>query len=311
MKKILILLLTVTILIWGALEYWPVTVHIHGATASEDFSIRMPLKDKKHLDYYFRDVCFLNAWAYTLAGSKPMSIHQYKNPWAAVQYFIYHPELKDMLLNCFWPPSFREICFFFYPQQLRIKLGWETLNKYLSYFPNSRFALYTYPSNDHETVCLTIIDKKKFIKTIARYPDDFQRILREQGTEAEELLDDKNLYQFVKRLDHDGLIGTVLGFGRDNAWLFRKYREMEGEEWPLRSPWEELEDVHLEWLNKRDRSFSPWDISDLFYPPFACDLNSEETKQLKQTYKREREQIVKYYEGKDVVEATLSLLNQK
>lgn len=297
-------------LAWAAFQYWPVTVHINGDTPEESFSIQMPLKDKRRLEYFFRDVCFLNAWAYTLIGSKPMSIHQYRKPWAAVQYFIYHPELKDILLHCFWPPKFREICFFLSPQQLRIKLGWEALNKYIPYFSNSRFALYTYPSKDYEMVCLAIIDKKKFIKIIERYPEDFQTILQEQAVEPGELLDDTNLYPFVERLNHDGLIGTVLGFGRENAWLFKKYRELNIEEWPLASPWVEFDDAHLEALNERDRSFSPWDISDLFYPPFACDPDSEETKQLQRTYREEMEKIVKYYEGKDVVEATLSLFTQ-
>ncbi|MGB7979131.1 MAG: hypothetical protein WCF19_08285 [Chlamydiales bacterium] len=296
------------ILAWEGLQYWPIIVHIKGKTPEENFSIRMPLKDKRRLEYFFRDVCFLNAWAYTLIGSKPMSIHQYRKPWAAVQYFLFHPELKDMLLHCFWPPKFREICFFCYPEHLRIKLGWEALNKYAPYISNSRFALYTYPSKYCE--CLAIIDKKKFIKIIERYPEDFQEILQQQVAELGQLFDDKNLYPFVKRLDHDGLIGTVLGFGRENAWLFKKSRELNNGEWPLTSPWEEFDDAHLEALDARDRSFLPWDISDLYYPVFACDPNSEETRQLKQAYRREREEIIKYYEEKDVVEATLSLLNR-
>lgn len=299
------------VLAWGAFQYWPLDVHITGETPEESFSIQMPLRDKRRIEYFFREVCFLNAWGYTLIGSKPMSVHQYRKPWATVKYFIYHPELKDMLLHYFWPPKFREICFFLAPQQLRTKLGWEALNKYMGYFPNSRFALYTYPSKDCEIVCFAIIDKKKFVETIERYSEDFQMILQEQALEPKELLEDKNLYPFVKRLDHDGLIGTALGFGRENAWLYKKYRKLNSEEWPLTSTWMEFDDAHLEALNERDRSFSPWDISDLFYPPFACDPNSDETKQLKQTYMREREEIVKYYEGKDVVEATLSLLNQK
>ncbi len=185
------------------------------------------------------------------------------------------------------------------------------MNKYAPNFSNSRFALYTYPSENCENVCLAIIDKEKFLQTVERYSEDFLSILQEQSIESKDLLNNAKLCQFIIHLDHDGLIGTVLGYGRENAWLFKKCRDLNEETWPLASPWEEFEDAYLETLNKRDRSFSPWDTSDLFYPPFACDPTSEETQQLKETYQREREEIIKYYEGKDVVEATLSLLNQK
>ena len=77
------------------------------------------------------------------------------------------------------------------------------------------------------------------------------------------------------------------------------------------SAWPDEESVNLEKLSQKDLSFQPWDLYDLFYPRFACDPESDETKQLKRTYKEEREKIVKYYEGKDVVEATLSCLVQQ
>jgi hypothetical protein len=40
---------------------------------------------------------------------------------------------------------------------------------------------------------------------------------------------------------------------------------------------------------------------------FTCDPESEETKQLKSTYRKEREKIIQYFDGKDLVEAALSL----
>lgn len=310
MKKFVLWPLIALILIWSALQYRPVTLHIRGTRAEDDLFIRMPLKDKKRLDYFFRDVCFLNAWAYTLMGSKPMSIHQYRKPWAAVRYFIQHPELKHFILNCFWPPNFREICLFFNPQQLKIKLGWETLNKYISYFPNSRFVLYSTHSQNKEIVGLILTDKTKLLKTINTYIEDFQTVLENERINPKELVDEEKLFRFLMSIKTDDLIGTLLGFGRENSRLFEKARKLDPQEWPLVSAWAEYEDDYLDMLNQKDRSFKPWDISELFYPPFACDPNSEETKKLKQTYLEEREKIVNYYKGKDVVEATLSLFNQ-
>lgn len=197
------------------------------------------------------------------------------------------------------------------PEQLKIKLGWDTLNKYVRYFPNSRFVLYTSNPNDDEIVVLTLIDKIKFIKTVKQHLEDFQAVLLKQAIAPEELSDNGKLRRFLKGLNHEGFSGTLLGFGRNNAWLFYKYRGMDLEEWPMVSPWPDEEIVNLEKLNQKDISFQPWDLSDLFYPRFACDPQSEETKQLKQTYREERGEIVKYYEGKDLVEATLSLFNRR
>ena len=311
MKKLFFWVFAVLILSWEATQYWPVTVRIDDSHSERGFTIRMPRKDKRRLEYFFQNVCFLNTWAYTLMGSKPMSIHQYRTPWAALRYFLFHPEISDILRDCFWPPNFHEICYLLNPEQFKKKRGWETLNKYIHYFPDSRFALYTYPANDNELVCLTIVDKKKFIESVEKNREDFQEILQEQGLEIKDLWHDESLYPLIKNLNHDGLIGTVLGFGRNNAWLFHKYQDVDWASSPMVSPWAEEDKAQLERLNKKDTSFESWDISDLFYPLFACDPQSDETKELKQIYLEDRRKIIQHYTGRDVVEATLSLFNQK
>jgi len=139
MKKKIFWFAFFSVLAWGITQYWPVTINIRGPVPEENFSIRMPLRDKKRLEFFFREVCFLNVWAYTLMGSKPMSIEQYRTPWAAFLKQIKHPDFKDVLLECFWPPDFKKTCSFFRPEQLKMKLGWETLNKYISYF--SKFTI--------------------------------------------------------------------------------------------------------------------------------------------------------------------------
>ena len=240
-----------------------------------------------------------------------MSLHQYRQPRFAAQRLLFHPEIKNILLECFWPPKFYEICYLFNPEQLKINWGWDTLNKYIRYFPNSRFVLYTSPPSEEGIVVLTVVDKIKFLKTVKQHLEDFQELLRAQAIAPEDLLDNTILHLFLKSFKSNGLFGTVLGFGKENAWLFHKYYEMDLPEWPMSSPWPDEEIVNLEKLNQKDTSFQPWDLSDLFYPRFACDPQSEETKRLQQTYREERERIVEYYEGKDIVEATLSLLNQR
>lgn len=309
MKKIFFWAFALLVLIYTAIQHWPVTLHVNGATSEEDFLIQMPLKDKKRLDYFFRNVCFLNAWAYTIIGSKPVSIHHYTKPLAAIKKAIKHLNINYVLFGLLWPPNFREACYLFNPEQMRMKLGCDTLIKYIDHFPKSRFSFFNYFS-DNNTVFFAFVDKVKLITVVKQHVEDFQEVLQSLGIDPEELYDNENLHQFFKGLNSDGLYGIVLGFGRDNAWLFEKYSRVDLQDSPMMSMWPEEDEAWLEKINKKDLSFQAWDSSDLFYPCFACDPESEETRQLRQTYREEREKIIAYYEGKDVVEATLSLLSQ-
>jgi hypothetical protein len=305
--KFLLVLLALSI----AIQHWPVRLHILGCSTGEDFSVPVTFKDKRRLEYFFRDVCFLNAWAYTLLGSKPMSIHQYTKPLKAMRNVAFHPELNEILLTCFWPPNLKEICYLFNPEQLKIKNGWDALNKHMRKIRSNRFALFSFDKGD--VVVLALVDKIKLIQIVDRHGDDFKEILETLNISSKELMIEDNLYLFLKSIHSDGLLGTLLGFGRENAWLFQKYKNMNSSllDRPMKGAWEGQESEYLEKICKKTRSFSPWDVSDLFYPPFACSPNSEETKKIKERYEEDRERIIHYYQGKDVVEATLSLFNQK
>jgi hypothetical protein len=284
-------------------------VQIHGVLPEENFSIRMPRKDKKRLEFFFREVCFVGVWSYTLLGSKPMSFDQYEKPMNIIREKISLPYLKAMLFDCFCSPNLYKICYLLNPKHLKMKLGWNALNKYVSYFPHSRFVLYT--DENGSTVCLTLVDRLKLTKIVEQNLEDFQAVLHSLAMQPDALIDHEKLDGFsMLCCAHDDLIGMLLGFGKQNARLFCKYKDTCLEERPLISAWIDEESMHLEKLSQKDLTFEPWDVSDLFYPRFVCDPQSEETKQLKQTYRAEREKIIQYYAGKDIVEATLSLFNQ-
>lgn len=307
MKKF-ILSATAFILIWEVAQNWPTTVYVSGCPPAESFSIRMTKKDKKRLDYFFRDVCFLNTWAYTLLGSKPISINHYTKPLIAfcrASNFIAADFYRSPFL-----PSFHELCYILNPVQLKIKWGLKTLEKYIHLFPNSRFALLSGESTHKDSVWFALVNKSRLSDIINLHLDEFQGIFRELNMTPDELYANGNLKLFLDSLHDDRLIGIVLGYGRNNSAQYQKFREINAQEWPMVSMWADEDKQHEEKIYEKNLSFQPWDLSDLFYPYCACDPKSEETNQLKQTYRGEREKIVKYYEKKDVVEATLSLFNQ-
>jgi hypothetical protein len=167
-------------------------------------------------------------------------------------------------------------------------------------FPNSRFGLFTY-CPDGDVVFLALVDKIKLIEIVKLHIQDFQEVLQSQSISPDDLSVNRNVDCFLGGLNSDCLFGILLGFGRDNAWIFQKYKENDLKDCPMVSMWRDKEGSWLERINEKDLSFEPWEPSDLFYPPFACDPNTEETRQLKHTYEAEREQIIKYYQGKDIV----------
>ncbi|MCB1107825.1 MAG: hypothetical protein KDK76_07000 [Chlamydiia bacterium] len=108
---------------------------------------------------------------------------------------------------------------------------------------------------------------------------------------------------------HEGLIGTLLGYGRGNAWLF--YERSQGKKVHLSSAWKQsLENYTVigmikNYLSSERRN----DLSaHLLYPSFVADLDSEETQALKKEYQESRQRILDHYQGKDFLETTLSLL---
>jgi hypothetical protein len=106
---------------------------------------------------------------------------------------------------------------------------------------------------------------------------------------------------------HEGLLGILLEYGRNNAWHYYKNEHF------LLKPifYDELNQLFknkkaafhftLGWPKVEMREI-------LMYPTFMADINTEETKQLKLEHLQTREKILNFYKGKNFLEATLELL---
>ncbi len=236
-----------------------------------------------------------------------MSIHQYTKPIVAFKQMIFNPEYIGALIDCFHPLDTGSLMNLLNPEHFRIKNGWKTLNKHLKKLPMTRFHLLTHTSRDNETTVIGIVDKVKLIQTVSQYRDDFQQLLEALQAEPNDLLDDRKLRSFLASLHGDQLIGTLLGYGRENAFLFNRYRKdkVDPVNRPMIGAWQEFESDYLEQIARKNGA---WTLADLFYPTFVCDPNSSETAELKKVYREDRENILTYFEGKDLVGATLSLL---
>ncbi len=302
---------------WIAFDYWPVTVHV--GHKPKQFSIQMPRKDKRKLEFFFREMCFLEGWAYTLWGSKPVSIDNYTEPKEVIRQNLKYDTLKTKILGCFWPPNWGIICYVCNPTQLKIKNGWNTLNKYSYLVDKSQFALFS-DCCDNATVSMTLVNKTALHNIVSIHFKEFQPTLEKLSMDLDSLSDSQKLDTFLLETSlHDNLIGILLGYGKDNAHLFNENKihaetqqfSNESTPWPMSSAWPEEEMENLDHLNQKIFTFKQWDLDDLFYPRFVCDLQSQESQHLKHKYREDRAKILEYYRGKDVVEASLTLLIAK
>ena len=295
-KRIVFLIGLGCVALWQVYENQKVEVRVPGR---EDIVCSMPLKDKKNLESLFYDLFIQDVGAYTLFGDKPMFMGSYFDPFIT-------SGLGDFFTSIL-------------PCNVSTANGWKVWQKYKHQFPTSKFLIWEEPNpfweKPHSCVALFLVHKEQFRETVNTYLEDFKLILNRDELSSEELLlesEGKSLFKEVLKM-HNGLIGTLFGFGRENAWLFEARDH--GNEVPLTSFWDEKERKSLK-NNSPLREFmwtymgicSNSTSEGLGCPNFAADQNSLETQRLKITFLETREKIINYYKGKDLVEATLALL---
>jgi hypothetical protein len=250
-------------------------------------TILMPRRDKQRLEYLFKELCLREPFAYTLLHQKPLSLGSYCKPFSSFAGF--------------------------FPHEITKYLGWKTWLKYQDHLAHPNFTLWEEENPwNRGNFLILLADRPQVAAETAKHESDFRLILGE-NFHRDILADIEKKPFFSETLkQHDGLIGTLLGYGRDNAWLYAE-RDVK----PLIELfgiWEPEIDQFM--LAQLSIDFTRWFKSEplstlLFYPSFVADPNSEETVALKTKYRAARQKILDYYEGKDFLEATLFLLCSK
>ncbi len=283
----LILCVLAIFLSWQLYEHRDIELNIR-TPSGRDISIQMPKKDQRRLTYFFYKMMIQEDGGYTLFACKPMHMGGYIKPFSmAKDGGIFFMSLR--------------------PSNIRTYLGWKTWAKYAPLLSHSQFLLWAEENptwvKPHDAVSILLVHRKKLAETIRIHHDDFKNVLQRDEIDSEVLLNEAKNKPFLKGVlrSHDGLIGTLFGYGRSNAWLFE--RRKNGESTPLAPLWDpELYEYMWNNRNSRDLSLA------LDYPSFCCDRNSLETKQIKQEFLKVHDEILKYYREKPFLEATLGLL---
>jgi len=263
---------------------------------------KIPAEERDCLEWFLRRAVAGDTLGYVLFGEKPIAVIGFCDPQVQLHW------IEDWIDHI--PRSL-------YADNLKMLRGWEVWEKHKDLFPLRNYAFVqskNFVENDFQA--LIFINKKAFLKTVRLYLNDFRAVLGNDVTPElllREVLQSNDVFSKVFR-NHQGLIGTILGYGRHNAWLFHE-REMSHPYMKVR--WNRL--VKLSAGNGRnkqkkicqllqpfvDGKSSDLNMFSLGLPRFVADLHHAETRNLKREYWDVYQHIMERYKKHDFLEATL------
>lgn len=264
----------------------------------------IPKGDRERLDFFFHDAIGWDAFGYVLLGEKPMAL-----------YVV--PEAISPFSSL---DAFRH---FIIPRRMKSVRGFETWKKYEKFFPTSRFIL-LYERDALNNLLVLLINKNAFIRKVEQHLEDFQTILH-RDIKGEEILVEAQSRPLLTHvlMNHQLLIGILLGYGRENACMFHQKCQLTTEEEKrdffektgLNSAWtaEEFEEFRKQfdsigWIDTYITGAHIKDLNLMTLPGFAAILNSAETEELRNQYLETKKAIIEFYKDKDFLETTLKLL---
>ncbi len=278
-RKILLLCISLVISCLAFLAYERSCYNI--VPKEELVSIREKLKiltpqEKEDLTVFIDKAILFCQYPYVLVGYKPMSICN----------VTLNLEYLDVGCNI--------------PFCEAIKRGYLVWKKYESLFPQKKTILTDYYLSEiEEQKEMALISLKLCSSKIEEHLADFCEVLGRtcKSSEILDILTHPEHNDFHAIMDRDRLLGILLGFGRNNAYLYEQIRSSY-EKPSTKDPLGPLTNEWPYWPRK-------WRL-----PGFACDSTTEETKQLKKHYQKARRIIRWTYFNRDNLEVTLALLTQ-
>lgn len=281
-SKIIILIIAIsvfiTVTLWGF--YQTRVVIIIDQYNGRKTTINMSRWEAGFLESFFRHSICCDQWGYTLFGCKPLAFSGKSR---------FFSSLASIL-----PP---EYC---------MRKGWKVLQKLHLSHPN--FAIWSEKASWSKNVdCIYIAHRKSISEVLRLYNQDFCELAHHDYIDADELFQNipKHSLMRDKLNQNETLLGILLGYGRDNSYLFcnKMVNHKDLNIWD-----QEIEQPIIKRCFKKLITFRDPEISDMLFPQFIGNKNSEETSTLKHRYLEVRQKIIDYYYGKSFLETTLSLL---
>ncbi len=258
---------------------------------------QMSPEERYYLATFLRVILFLDDFSYLLFGSKPIAAAGFEK---SIPF--------NFLYDCVSELNFKAI------------KGLEVFKKNQHLFSSDNIIVRF--DEDAEGLFILMINRKNLLKTLEEHIDDFKRVLGPETTTASlftQITGKDYLADVVK--NHEALFGILLGYGRDNAWLFHQKRTISQRLNRFEPPMKRDGSLEEEFakIDQKTTTFSD-DPHEWKYilqnpriplPHFMVDPNSLETKKLKEQYGKEREDMKRLFAKQNYVEATLQQLMDK
>jgi hypothetical protein len=242
-------------------------------------------QEKQDLAFFIHEVTSSDQYSYALVGYKPMSLSN-----------VIVEDSGD--LPVFYREDFQK------PRYQTLRRGYLAWEKYETLFPRKKHILINYPFLGKGRREIALICPKLCKSLVLEHLADFRDILGKPYTSEEVfwILTHPEHRDFYSIMDRTRLVGILLGFGRNNAWLYERYRGGKSRCILERQLAEQdpLQMFSDEW---------PWPGAQLS-PNFACDLSTDETQHLKKHYKEAKRVVWWTYFLRNNLEVTLALLTQ-
>lgn len=243
-----------------------------------DILTKLSLQEKEYLNNFFKFEFFVGSFGYTLLGEKPMSID------------IINLNLETRNTDGFDYMDLEHIL-----GRYRLKEGWYVWKKYAYEILQNKCTLIDYAC-PYDSSCreVALINHSNFLKEVEKNLVDFCSILGKNLSSQEILKEylkgEGNVFNTIRT--HDGLFGTLLGYGRGNSW-----------EYMNRGGGFSLEPFFsLELFLKQGKQ----DTQHVLLPLFAVIPDSKETIRLRESYKEQRKKVNTLYQSEDFLEKVLS-----
>lgn len=229
-------------------------------------------EEKKELTNFFR-VCFCSSeFGYTIFGEKPMSL-----------------DGLDLEIPKYEDSEYKDnewvVCC------CRKKKGLDVWKKHFQDIQLNGFSLIYYPVPSHpsrpDILHFSIINHEMFLDIVEKNITEFQKVLNRKINSKEILKEyikaEGEVFELIK--NHDGLLGILLGFGKENSFKFMNNEKLSYSVDPL--------------------SRKPSSMSYISPPCFKVVEGSDETKKIMKSFSRQREKINELYQKENFLEIVL------
>lgn len=259
-------------------------------------------EEKKRIESFFKVLIYENHFGYTLFGDKPVSI---------AGYFTLEPSS-----NFLWGRS----------RHSNLGELWKNWENYQKALNIKEYIFLNEADGDLENLrVITLINKKAFLAKVRGHIDLFQTILGNNIT-PELLLERVSVphASLFKILNYnEGLYGILLGYGKNNAFAFKRSLELAKmvdpvyRNFPLHfspsfpRPSKGFSSLSEEYESLRCR-LSPFThqhkLSQVLLPQMVVLEDDDETANLRKKYREVHRKIVQTYSNSDFLDITLMRL---